>query len=75
MAFKSKEVGFLKVCNDRGWSMMTSKGIIVYILVKQVKLINHSWAEIYDFVKRVLSFKLPGYHFLSVIAFYFIVKL
>jgi hypothetical protein len=71
---KLKE-GFLKIWKDPVWSKVISAIIIALIAISWAKITNHSWKEIYDFVINVLSFKLPIYLFLSIIAFYFIVKL
>lgn len=75
MNFKSIKEGFLNIWKDPVWSKVISAGIIALIAVIWAKITNHTWAEIYDFVLSVLSFKLPVYLFLSTIALYFIVKL
>ena len=75
MSFKSIKERFLKIWKDPVWSKVISAGIIALIAVIWAKVTNHSWSEIYDFILTVLSFKLPIYLFLSVIALYFIVRL
>jgi hypothetical protein len=75
MNFKNIKEGFLKIWKDPVWSKVISAGIIALIAVIWAKITNHSWAEIYEFIIKVLSFQLPVYIFLSVIGLYFIVKL
>ena len=75
MNFKSIKESFLKIWKDPVWSKVISVGIIGLIALVWAKITNHTWTEIYGFVLRVLSFKLPVYLFLSIIALYFIVKL
>jgi len=65
---------FLKIWKDAVWSKVIAGGILVAIPIVWAKITNHSWNEIYQFVIKVLSFPLPLYVFLSVIALYFIVK-
>jgi hypothetical protein len=65
---------FLKIWKDPVWSKVISAGAIALIVISRAKFTNHSWKEIYDFVLSVLSFKLPIYLFLSIVALYFIIK-
>ena len=72
--FQKIKEGFLKIWKDPVWSKVISAGIIVLIAISWAKITNYSWKEMYDFVINVLSFKLSIYVFLSLVAFYFIVK-
>jgi hypothetical protein len=74
MNFESVKAGFFKFWQDPVWSKVISAGIIAIIAIIWAKITNHTWTEIYNFVLSILSFNLPVYLFLSVIAFYFIVK-
>lgn len=65
----------LKIWKDPVWSKVISAGIITAIAIIWAKITNHSWKEIYDFVLNALSYKVPIYLFLSVIAAYYIIKL
>lgn len=65
---------FLKIWEDSVWSNVISTGIIIAIPLGWAKITNHSWSEIYKFLISVLSFKLPLFVFLSVIALFFIGK-
>lgn len=64
----------LKIWKDPVLSKVIAVGIVAIITISWAKITNHSWKEIYDFVLGVLSFKLPVYLFLSIIALYFIFK-
>lgn len=66
---------FLKIWKDPVWSKVISAGIIAAIAVIWAKISNYSWQEIYDFVLTVLSYQIPIYLFLSIIALYYIIKL
>ena len=63
---------FLRVWRDPVWSKVISVGILGLIGLFWAKLTHHSWKEVYSFVISILSFKLPIYLFLSVIALYVI---
>lgn len=75
MNFKVIKEGLLKIWKDPVWSNLISAGIIALIALIWAKITNHTWAEIYDFVLKVLAFKLHIYIFLSAIGLYFTVKL
>ena len=65
---------FLKIWRDPVWSKVISGVILIGTPIVWAKITNHTWKEIYDFLIMILSFKLPLFVFLSVIALYFIVK-
>jgi hypothetical protein len=70
---KIKEV-FFKIWRDPVWSKVISVGILALIGITYAKITNHSWNEIYDLIITNLSFKIPLFVFLSIIALYFIIK-
>jgi len=65
---------FSKTWKDPVWSKVIAAGILASVGLFWAKITNHSWEEIYAFIIFVLSFKFPLFIFLSVIAFYFIIK-
>jgi hypothetical protein len=73
VGLKIKEV-FLKIWKDPVWSKVISVGILGLFALLWAKITNHSWDEIYLFIIKGLSFRLPLFVFLSIIALYFIVK-
>jgi len=74
ISFKTKET-FLKIWRDPVWSNVIAGSFIIAIPVVLAKITHHTWGEIYQFLKTILSFELPVYFFLSVIGLYFIVQL
>jgi hypothetical protein len=64
---KIKEI-VLKIWKDPVWSKVISAGILGLIALLWAKLTHHSWNEIYLLIINVLSFKVPIFVTLSVIA-------
>lgn len=65
----------LKIWKDSVWSKVISAGIIILIGTLWAKYSNYTSQQIYDFVIFILSYKLPLFVFLSIIAIYFLIKL
>jgi hypothetical protein len=71
---KIKERG-LKIWKDPVWSKVIAAGILSLIAIIAAKFTNHSWQEIYNYAIQLLTFNVPIYGLLSLIAIYFITKL
>ena len=65
---------FLRIWKDPVWSIVIATGILALIALAWAKITNHSWKQIYSLIIELLSFKLPLFVFLSIIALYFIAK-
>lgn len=65
----------LRIWKDAVFSKLIAAGLILLITTAWAKYSNYSITDIYNFLIKGLTFKLPIFVFLSIIAIYFLIKL